>query len=163
MTRIQTGSGDGEMIRINRSERAADLRGASLAVMAGMLCALLLAVNAAAHPAALVQQGAWQVTPETAGSASVGYQMCFKTGSLDDLRVLLPSLTTPADCPAASISIEGALLLWRLDCPAHGLKVDARYVLSASSIDGTLLVQQGAHTVASPQTIKARRIGACAQ
>ena len=151
------------MIRINRSGHAIHRPGAGLAMMAGMLCALLLPANVAAQQTALVQQGAWQVTPETAGSASVGYQLCFKTGSLDELRVLLPNLNAPADCPAVSISIEGELLLWRLDCPAHGLKVDARYVLRASTIDGTLLLQRGAPTVASTQTIKARRMGACAQ
>lgn len=165
MTRIQTGSGDenGNMIRINRSGRATQLLRACLAVMAGMLCALLPLANAAAQPAALVQPGAWQITPETAGSASLGYQLCFKTGSLDDLRVLLPRLTTPADCPAVSIWVEGDLLLWRLDCPAHALKVDARYVLGANTIDGTLVLQRGVPVVASTQTIKARRSGACVQ
>lgn len=151
------------MIRINRSGRAIPhLPGACRAVMAGMLCALLLPASAAAQQAVLVQPGAWQITPEGTGGASVGYQLCFKTGSLDDLKVLLPSLTAPADCPAVSILVEGGVLLWRLDCPARSLKVDARYVLSASTIDGTLQLQQGAPTVASTQTIKARRIGTCA-
>ncbi len=151
------------MIRINCSRRALHLRRACLAIMAGMLCALLPLANAAAQQAALVQPGAWQVTPESAGGASVSYQLCFKTGSLDDLRLLLPSLTPPADCPAVLIWVEGELLLWRIDCPAHALKADARYVLRASAIDGTLVLQRGVPVVASTQTIKARRIGACAQ
>ena len=91
----------------------------------------------------------------------MGYQLCFKAGSLDDVKLLLPNLTPPADCPPVSTSVEGGQLLWRIDCPARALKADARYALSAEAIDGTFVLERGTPAVTTTQTIKARRTGAC--
>lgn len=149
------------MIEINRSGRATPPLSGYLSVMVAMLCALLPLANAAAQPAPLVQPGAWLITPVSAGSATVGYQLCFKTGSIDDVRQLLPNLTLPPDCPAVSTTVENGQLLWRIDCPAHAFRADARYALSADAIDGTFAMERGVPAVTSTQAIKARHTGAC--
>ena len=129
---------------------------------AGLLALLPLA-NVAAQPGPLVQAGAWQITTTGSGGASVGYQLCFKTGSLDDVKLLIPHLAAPLDCPPASTSVEGALMIWQIDCPARALKAEARYALGTEAIEGNFVIERGAPSVKSTQTIKARRVGACAQ
>ncbi len=149
------------MMRIRYSGRSTRPLRACAAILVGMAGALLPMANAAAQSTPLVQPGAWLVTPDSAGGASVGYQLCFKTGSLDDVKLLLPNLTPPADCPPVSTTVAGGQLLWRIDCPARALKADARYALSAETIDGTFVLERGTSSVTSTQAIKARRTGAC--
>lgn len=161
MAQIQHRNGDGNMMRIRYSGRSTRPLRACAAILVGMAGALLPMANAAAQSTPLVQPGAWLVTPDSAGGASVGYQLCFKTGSLDDVKLLLPNLTPPADCPPVSTTVAGGQLLWRIDCPARALKADARYALSAETIDGTFVLERGTSSVTSTQAIKARRTGAC--
>ena len=129
---------------------------------AGLLALLPLA-DAAAQAGPLVQAGAWQITTEGSGGASVGYQLCFKTGALDDVRMLVPHLAAPANCPPATTRVEGSQMIWQIDCPAQAFKAEARYALGAEAIEASLVQERGAPSVKSTQMIKARRIGACAQ
>lgn len=137
------------------------IQGGFRGLTAVLIAVLLPASHVVAQAVQLVRPGVWQITPEGSGSASVGYQLCFKTGSLDDVKLLLPNLTAPADCPPVKLSADGGQLTWQFDCPAHAVKASAHYALSADAINGTFLLERGAPAVKSGQTIKARHHGAC--
>lgn len=123
--------------------------------------ALILAPNLPA----LVRPGRWAVTPQSTAGASVSYQVCFKTGSLDDVKLLLPRLEGGPECPQPRIEVGRATLTWQLGCPAKSLRVDARYTLAPDVIEGTVTITQsgaqGNPAAASVQSIKAQHAGAC--
>ena len=142
-----------------------------------LLCAtaslVLVAPNSAMaqgsghHPAsgdaagALVRPGSWQVTPQGTAGASLNYQLCFKSGGLDDLKLLLPNLVPPAGCASPTLRQGDGRLSWDVDCPAQSLRAEARYQLAADAIDGKFTITQGTPAATSSQTIVARRVGAC--
>jgi len=125
------------------------------------LCALTAAAQTAGTDA-LVRAGTWLVTPQGNAGASVSYQLCFRTGSVDDIKLLLPAITPDASCLQPQIELAPGLLVWRLACPARSIQADARYALAAESIDGAIDIVQGSPAVRSTQTIKARLTGVCA-
>ena len=151
--------------------RAADLttnliqipmqRRSRLALAAIMLSMFASGAQAQMVPRTLVNPGAWEVTPQTAGGASVSYRVCFVHGDLDDLRQLLPNLNNGAECPAARVSVDGATVTWEMDCPAKGFRGEGRYALSTISVHGSITLSQGSPPAASVQTIEARQVGAC--
>lgn len=121
------------------------------------------AADALAGAAPLVQAGAWLVTPSSDTGATLSYRLCFKTGALDDLRLLLPNLVTSLDCPAASIESGPGQLTWSLICPAQGLRATARYRLSATRVEGEFTITQGDPPASKKQAILARLDGPCPQ
>lgn len=123
----------------------------------------LHAHSAAAQPAEtnLVQPGAWNVVPQTTAGASISYQLCFKTGSLEDVRLLLPNMNAGADCPNPQIDVRPGALSWRLECPRSGLTAQAEYALGPERIEGTVTITPGSGRASTRQTITAHRAGAC--
>ncbi len=117
--------------------------------------------NAHAGGPALVQPGAWLVTPSSDTGATLSYRLCFKTGTLDDLRLLLPNLAAAPGCPAAQIESTPTQLTWSLACPAHGLRADARYRLTAARVDGEFTIAKGNPPTSNRQSIVARLDGPC--
>ena len=91
----------------------------------------------------------------------MSYQLCFKTGSLDDIKLLLPNVVGGNSCAPAAIHLEAGQLSWKLHCPANLVEADARYSLAPDRIEGTFTIVQGSPGVRSSQSILARYAGAC--
>ena len=122
----------------------------------------LLASGALAQTeSALVNPGAWDVTPQTNAGASVSYRLCFARGDLEDLKQLLPNLSNSADCPVMRVEAAGGVMTWEFACPAKSFRGDARYALSATAIQGTVNFTQGTPAATTSQSIGAKYAGAC--
>lgn len=130
------------------------------AVAAAALC--VLASGALAQTAsALVNPGAWDVTPQNNAGASVSYRLCFARGDLEDLKQLLPNLSNSADCPVMRVEAADGVMTWEFACPAKSFRGDARYALSATAIQGTVNFTQGTPAATTSQSIAAKYSGAC--
>ena len=130
------------------------------AVAGAALC--VLASGALAQTAsALVNPGAWDVTPQNNAGASVSYRLCFARGDLEDLRQLLPNLSNSADCPVMRVEAADGVMTWEFACPAKSFRGDARYALSATAIQGTVNFTQGTPAATTSQSIAAKYSGAC--
>ena len=112
-------------------------------------------------PAALVNPGQWEITPQSNAGATVSYALCFARGDLDDLKQLLPNLSNIAGCPPQRTGAADGVMTWEFDCPAQSFRGDGRYTLGASAVDGVINFTQGAPAVTSSQRITARQTGAC--
>lgn len=112
-------------------------------------------------PAPLVRAGAWNITPQSTSGVTLGYQLCFKTGSLEDVKLLMPNIQGGAGCAAPVIELPPGFVTWHLDCPAQALHVSARYTLLPERIEGSVNITQGTPAVASSQSITAQHAGAC--
>lgn len=122
----------------------------------------LLASGALAQTAsALVNPGAWDVSPQTHAGASVSYRLCFARGDLEDLKQLLPNLSNSADCPVMRVEAADGVMTWEFACPAKSFRGDARYALSATAIQGTVNFTQGTPAATTSQSIAAKYAGAC--
>lgn len=130
-----------------------------LRVLAACLAALPL--FAPAQPMS-VRPGAWNVIAGAEGGARAGYQLCFKTGDINDIALLLPRAAGGAACSAASSHVEGGELIWELGCPASGVAVNGRYALTPESIEGRVDIVSGNPPRTRLQVISARHAGACA-
>ena len=119
------------------------------------------AADAPAGASALVQPGTWLVMPSSDTGATLSYRLCFKTGTLDDLRLLLPNLAAASECPPAKIESAPEQLRWSLACPAQALRADARYRLTAIQVEGELTITQGDPPSSKSQSILARLDGPC--
>lgn len=111
--------------------------------------------------APLVRPGAWSITPQSPSGVTLGYQLCFKTGSLDDIKLLMPNIQGGAGCAAPVIELPTGLVTWRFVCPAQALHVSARYTLAPERIEGLINITQGTSAAASNQSITAQHAGAC--
>lgn len=111
--------------------------------------------------APLLRPGAWNVTPQSPSGVTLGYQLCFKTGSLDDIKLLMPNIQGGAGCAAPVIELPPGLVTWRFDCPAQAVQVSARYTLAPERIEGLIHITQGTPAAASSQSITAQYAGAC--
>ncbi len=138
-----------------------------------LACVLLQALSAQAQTApaaasstlsaaALVRPGAWNVTPQAVAGLSLAYQLCFKTGSLDDIKMLMPNIAGgDGGCAAPSISVTPGLVTWRYACAAQAQDADARYTLTPERIEGVFHLTLGTPPVSSSQSISAQHAGAC--
>lgn len=118
------------------------------------------AVAASATP--LVRPGAWNVTPQAVSGLSLAYQLCFKTGSLDDIKLLMPNLQGGnGGCAAPVIEVTPGLVTWRFQCPPQALDAHARYTFTPERIEGVFHLTQGTPAVTSSQSIAAQHAGAC--
>lgn len=112
--------------------------------------------------APLVRPGAWNVTPQAVSGLSLTYQLCFKTGSLDDINMLMPNIAGgDGGCAAPSISVTPGLVTWRFACAAQAQDAHARYTLTPERIEGVFHLTQGTPPVSSSQSIAAQHAGAC--
>jgi len=127
--------------------------------------ALLMLTAAVGAPAQEVPQllrpGAWDVRSGRTGEAMVGYQLCLRSGGMEDVKLLLPRLQGAASCPQDRLSRDGQTLTWELSCPAIPLSASARYTLQAEAVDGQLDVSSGAPPVRQSEVISARYAGPC--
>jgi hypothetical protein len=104
--------------------------------------------------------GSWQVTPSSTSSASVSYNLCFKTGGMDEVRSLLPRVTqNAANCKEVDAS-QGAQLRYTLTCPSPALKVNAIYDITPQAVEGRIVTERAGEPP-EVQTIRARRVGDC--
>ena len=117
--------------------------------------------NAPTDATPLVRPGAWLVTPSSDSGATLSYQLCFRTGALDDLRLLLPNIAVATGCPPAQIESTREQIAWSLACPAQGLRADARYRLTATRVEGEFTITQGDPPARKSQSILARFDGPC--
>lgn len=134
---------------------------AGLGAMSTGLPGQTRAADSPAGAAPLVQAGAWLVTPSSETGTTLTYRLCFKTGALDDLRLLLPSLATAPGCPPAQIESAPEQLTWSLACPAQGLRAVARYRLTPNRVEGMFTIAQGDPPASKSQSIVARLDGPC--
>jgi hypothetical protein len=119
------------------------------------------AADAPARNPPLVQPGAWVVTPTSDTGATLSYRLCFRTGALDDLRLLLPNLAAAPSCPPAQLESAPERLTWSLACPALALQADAHYRLAATRVEGEFTITQGDPPSRKSQGILARFDGPC--
>ena len=91
----------------------------------------------------------------------MSYQFCFKTGSLDDVKLLLPNVLGGNGCAPAAINLEAGQLSWKLTCTTNLVEAEARYRISSDRIEGSFTIVQGNPGVRSSQSILARFAGAC--
>lgn len=130
-------------------------------LLPALLCTFVLAACAQAGPPPL-HAGEWQVANGAPGQPSVAYQLCMKTGTAEDLKLLLPRVQGSAACPAPVLGGQGAELLWDLACPAAQLAVHARYTVTAQRVDGRVEVTSGSPPQQRVDHISATYTGACA-
>jgi hypothetical protein len=109
-----------------------------------------------------VRPGAWEVKSSTEGQPSVGYQLCFRSGSRDDIALLLPRAADAA-CPAPGLRRDGGDLVWELECPAVQLSGSARYRVQSELIEGRIEIRSGTPAVAQRSALSARYVGACSK
>ena len=123
------------------------------------------AAPGAAPAAPLVRPGAWNVTPQAVSGLSLAYQLCFKTGSLDDIKMLMPNIAGgdggDGGCAAPTITVTPELVTWRFTCAAQALDAHARYSLTPERIEGVFHLARGTPVVSSSQAIAAQHAGAC--
>lgn len=120
------------------------------------------AASNTAPAAALVRPGAWNVTPQAVSGLSLAYQLCFKTGSLDDIKMLMPNLQGGnGNCAAPAVEMTPGLVTWRFQCPPQALDAHARYTFTPERIEGVFHLTQGTPAVSSSQSIAAQHAGAC--
>lgn len=130
---------------------------------AAMLCLCLdaFATDPPSGTERLVEPGTWAVLPQNASGTSLSYQVCFKSGSFDDLKLLLPSIAAAAGCPQPDVKLERNQLQWRLVCPARALTVDASYKWTLERIEGVVTSSGSDAASNSTQAIAAHRVGQC--
>jgi hypothetical protein len=109
-----------------------------------------------------LRPGQWQVRSGAPGQPAVAYNLCFKTGGPEDLKLLLPQISGNATCPAPEMRSEGAALQWQLTCPAAGLSISARYSVQAEHVEGSVDVVNGKPPQQRTDRISADYAGACA-
>lgn len=138
------------------------LAGALLQALSAPAQTAPAAASNAAPAAALVRPGAWNITPQAVSGLSLTYQLCFKTGSLDDIKMLMPNLQGGnGGCAAPVIEVTPGLVTWRFQCPPQALDAHARYTFTPERIEGALHLTQGTPAVSSSQSIAAQHAGAC--
>jgi hypothetical protein len=109
-----------------------------------------------------VRPGTWEVRSGSPGEPEVTYRLCFKTGDLEDLKLLLPRVQS-ADCAAGVLTAGKDMLHWAFECDAAQLTVSADYSLQPEAIEGKTKIRSGTPPTVRQRVslITARRLGAC--
>lgn len=131
--------------------------------LAGALTLLMLTLAGAApaQEPPLVRPGIWEVRSGSVGQPMVGYRLCLRSGSMDDVKLLLPRLQGGASCVQNQSAPGGEILTWELSCPSIPLSAIGRYVLKAESIEGNVEINTGKLPVQQKDMLSARYVGAC--